>query len=121
MNRRKELQQQYKETPIEAGVYAVRNVAEHKVWVDSLPNLRSLNGRTFSLELGSFVHRELQADWSRLGQEQFVIDVLEIVKPPENAFDSHKDLLADKQQQWTERLRAEGWELYHPLEKNTSL
>ncbi|GGI95846.1 GIY-YIG nuclease family protein [Paenibacillus hunanensis] len=121
MDRRKELQQQYKETPIEAGVYVVRNLAEHKAWVDSLPNLRSLNGRTFSLNMGSFVHRELQADWSRLGKEQFTIDVLEIVKPPENPFDSHKDLLYDRQQEWTERLRAEGWNLYQPLEKNTAL
>ncbi|WP_046213228.1 GIY-YIG nuclease family protein [Paenibacillus wulumuqiensis] len=121
MDRRKELQEQYKEMPIQAGIYEVRNIPEQKVWVTSTPNLRTINGSLFSLELGSFIHRELQADWTRLGKDQFEVNVLEVLKPLENPYERMKDKLQEKEEEWTERLRSEGVHLYLPLQKNTSV
>ncbi|ANF95861.1 GIY-YIG nuclease family protein [Paenibacillus bovis] len=121
MNRRKELQEQYKEIKIEAGIYEVRNLPEQKVWVTSTPNLRTINGSLFSLEMGSFIHRELQADWTRLGKDQFEVNILEVLKPLENPYERIKDKLQDKEEEWIERFRSEGMNLYLPLQKNTSV
>lgn len=121
MNRRKELQEQYKEIKVQSGIYEVRNIPEQKVWVTSTSNLRTVNGLLFSLDMGSFVHRELQADWKRLGKDQFEVNVLEVLKPLDHPYERLKDKLQEKEEKWIERMRSEGMQLYLPLQKNTAL
>lgn len=54
MDRRKELVQQYMEMKTEAGIYCIRNTRNGKIFVASTPNLKSLNGRRFELQMGGF-------------------------------------------------------------------
>ncbi|MCZ4150164.1 transcriptional regulator, partial [Escherichia coli] len=63
MNRRKELQEQAKEVKIEAGIYCIRNERNGKVFVDSTPNLKTINGQKFMLQMGTHLNRQLQAEW----------------------------------------------------------
>lgn len=50
MNRKKELKQQYKEIPIEAGVFQIKNTVNNKIFIASTRNFKTLNGPKFSLE-----------------------------------------------------------------------
>ncbi|WEK56330.1 MAG: GIY-YIG nuclease family protein [Candidatus Cohnella colombiensis] len=105
MNRRKELIEQYKEIKIEAGVYQIRNLVNGKILIESSSNLKSLNGRKIELQLGTSRHRTLQADWTAQGEDAFVFEVLEVLKPNDNPFVSVKDELKVLLEQWIEKLQ----------------
>ncbi|MCU0663656.1 MAG: metalloregulator ArsR/SmtB family transcription factor [Myxococcota bacterium] len=105
MEERSELKRQYKETPHQAGVFAVRNTAEGKVLLGSSLNLHGpLNKHRFVLEIGSHRNAALQADWNRLGPSAFVFEVLEVVDPQDDPEASAEDLLSILEKKWTEKL-----------------
>jgi hypothetical protein len=93
MDRKKELKLQYKLLKPEAGVYQIKNTKNGKALVDSMADLRSLNGRRMQLEAGMHSNKALQADWKAFGPEVFTFDVLEVLKEKEDpAFDAKKEL-----------------------------
>ncbi|MFB5267914.1 GIY-YIG nuclease family protein [Paenibacillus enshidis] len=108
MNRRKELVEQYKEVKIEAGVYCIRHKKTGKLFISSTPNLKSLNGKRFELNMGSSRNAALQADWSRDGEDAFEIDVLEVLKKPESGYFDAKDALEKLEKAWLDRLQPYG-------------
>jgi len=84
MNDRKDLIRAYKETVQPAGIYIVRNTVEGKLLLGASRNLPAgLNGQRAQLRFGGHRNRSLQADWNRLGEEAFVIEVFEELKPVE--------------------------------------
>ena len=98
-DRKKELKQQYREMETEAGVYQIRNTANNKVFIGSTRNLKTLNGKAFQLNNGSFINRRLQEEWNSYGSQAFVFEILEILqKKPEGYFDEKSELkkLEDK-------------------------
>ncbi|UJF35831.1 GIY-YIG nuclease family protein [Paenibacillus hexagrammi] len=105
MDRRKELQQQYKEMKTEAGVYQIRNTKNGKVWLSGTPNLKSINGKRISLNLGSFINKELQADWNAYGEIAFEFEVLEILKQKETGYFDLKDELKKLEEKWMNDLQ----------------
>ncbi|MFB9274535.1 GIY-YIG nuclease family protein [Cohnella cellulosilytica] len=106
---------QYKEIPIQAGVYQIRNKQSGKVLVDSTPNLKSLNGRASSLNSGTFPNKELQREWSEYGEDAFAMEVLEVLKPSDNPFVNVKDELKELEAQWIDKLQPFGDKGYHKL------
>ncbi|SDC54394.1 hypothetical protein SAMN02799630_00052 [Paenibacillus sp. UNCCL117] len=114
-DRRKELQQQYQEVKIEAGIYRIKNNKNGKIFIDGSPNLRNLNGVRFSLNAGSHMNKELQKDWSALGEEAFDFDVLEIVEKKDNPFFNMKDELKKLEAKWLEKLQPYGEQGYNIL------
>lgn len=118
MNRKEErakLLQQYKEIPIEAGVYMIKNTVNGKFLVDKTPNLKSLNGRTSTLHTGSDKNKALQKEWNEFGPDAFVMEVLEILKPSDNPFVVQKDELKKLAEKWIEKLQPFGERGYHTL------
>jgi hypothetical protein len=118
MNRkaqRAELLQQYKEIKIEAGVYQIKNTLNGKVYVDGTPDLRSLNGKTVTLNTGSHTNKLLQKEWAEFGQHAFVIEVLEILKPNDNQYVVLRDELKKLKEIWIEKLQPFGERGYHKL------
>jgi hypothetical protein len=86
VNDRKELIRAYKETVQPAGIYVVRNTVEGKLLLGASRNLpASLNGQRAQLRFGGHRSRALQADWNRLGESAFTIEVLEELKPAEGS------------------------------------
>ncbi len=84
MNDRKDLIRAYKETVQPAGIYVVRNIIEGKLLLGASRNLpASLNGQRAQLRFGGHRSRALQSDWNRLGEDAFVIEVYEELKPSE--------------------------------------
>lgn len=80
MNRRKELVQQYMEIKTEAGIYCIRNTHNGKIFVAGTPNLKSLNGRRFELQMGTCQNQQLQREWNEYGEDAFEFEVLELLK-----------------------------------------
>ncbi|GIP44362.1 hypothetical protein J45TS6_28210 [Paenibacillus sp. J45TS6] len=108
-NRREELKQLAKEIKTEAGVYQIRNKENGKRYVASTPNLKSLNGQQFMLNMGSHRNRRLQEEWKEYGEEAFAIEVVEKLKIPEsNIFFDVKDALKKLEASWLEKLQPYG-------------
>ncbi|HVI40955.1 MAG TPA: GIY-YIG nuclease family protein, partial [Anaerovoracaceae bacterium] len=76
--RRKALQEEYKQQKTYMGVYQMRNKVSGKIYISSTPNLKSrwltIEGQ---LTMGSFPNAELQKDWTEFGSEAFTYEVLE--------------------------------------------
>jgi hypothetical protein len=116
-NRRKELQEQYKEVKVEAGIYQILNTVNNKRFVDASPNLRNLNGRRFELNAGGHMNKELQADWKQYGEAAFQIEVLELVDIKDTPFFSMKDELKKLEEKWLEKLQPYGDKGYNSQSK----
>lgn len=112
MTDRKSLIRDYKQNPRPAGLFVVRNNAANR-WLigpsNDLPG--SLNRHRFQLEMGSHPDKELQHDWTELGPDAFVIEVLDRLEVPEGERAAAEDLDA-LHQLWLEKLDASGQPLY---------
>ncbi|WP_400164412.1 GIY-YIG nuclease family protein [Brevibacillus sp. TJ4] len=108
MDRKKELKQLYKETPVEAGVYQIRNTENNKIFVGSTRNLKTLNGLRFSLEAGMSVYKGLQQEWNRYGKDAFAFEVLEVLEKKKDPYFDEKRELEKLEAKWLERLQPYG-------------
>lgn len=108
VNRKKELQQMYKEIKPEAGVYRIVHTRSGKCYVAALPNLKSISGRRFELNNGSFRNSGLQQDWNEYGEDAFEFEVLEVLEPSENVYVTLKEQLAELESRWLAELRPYG-------------
>lgn len=110
---RKARRREYKETPLPAGVFQVRNTVAAKSFIGASPNAPGkLNGQRFQLEMGSHPDRELQADWNALGPDAFTFEVVDLLEMDDDpAYDPADDLVVLKRL-WLERVAAEGETLY---------
>lgn len=106
--RKRELKEQYKEMKSEAGVYQVRNTVNQRVLVMSTRNLKTINGKLFGLQNGSFFNNKIKEDLELYGAEAFVIEVLEILEKPEEGFFDEKDALKKLEKKWLDRLQPFG-------------
>ncbi|USB33583.1 DUF2087 domain-containing protein [Paenibacillus sp. YPG26] len=108
VDRRQELKLMAKEVKTQAGVFQIRNTKNGKLYVDSTPNLKTINGQEFSLEMGSHMCKSLQQEWSEMGKENFVIEVLETVKEKEGVQLDIKDTLKKLKEKWLKELQPFG-------------
>jgi hypothetical protein len=113
--KRAQLVEKFQDIPIQAGVYQIRNKVNGKLLVDSTPNLKSLNGRSTSLQLGSDRNAALQREWNEFGADSFAMEILEVLKPSDNPYFSVKDELKKLEEQWMNKLQPYGDRGYHAL------
>ena len=72
--RKKELQEQYKQMKTDMGIFAVINNSNGKYWLETTQNLKGkINSVTFQLKSGGHPNKELQKDWRELGADNFEI------------------------------------------------
>lgn len=96
------------------GIFAIRNKTNGKCYLATSHNLRgAINSALFQLNFGSFRLRELQQDWTALGENNFTVETLEILKydKDESKVD-YSDELEILRMYWEEKLAKEGTELY---------
>lgn len=115
MDRKQELKQQYKETKFEAGVYQIKNTKNNKTFIESTMNLKTINGKRFTLDMGSFQNKPLQNEWTEFGAEVFSFEVLEILEIPETGYFDAKDALKKLKQKWLDKLQPYGERGYNTL------
>ncbi|EGW40062.1 DUF2087 domain-containing protein [Desulfosporosinus sp. OT] len=108
MDRKEELKRQYKETKIEAGVYQIRNTKNEKIFIESTLNLKTINGKRFTLETGTYQNKQLQIEWNEFGAEAFVFEILEILETPEEGYFDAKDALKKLKEKWLDKLQPYG-------------
>lgn len=79
------LSRQYKDSVRPAGVFAIRNRSNARVYVaGSLDVEGAMNRARFELNLRSHRNKALLQDWLALGPEQFGFEVVDRVKEREN-------------------------------------
>lgn len=104
---------QYKETPLVAGVFRVRNRVRQKSLVGSSTNLPGmLNRQRFQLERGSHPNRDLQQDWNESGPESFTFEALDRLEPADAPDRNESDELRVLVQLWMDKLREGGEQFY---------
>lgn len=108
MNRKEELKQVYKESKTQAGVYQIKNTENQKFWISSTRNLKTINGKLFSLRMGSHINKQFQREWNEYGEEVFVTEVLEVLKQKEDGYFDEKDALEKLEQKWLGQLQPYG-------------
>ncbi|MCX7749908.1 MAG: DUF2087 domain-containing protein [Clostridia bacterium] len=117
VERKKELIQQYKEMKKEAGVYQIRNTKNQKILVLVTPDLKTMNGKRFQLEMGGFMNKQLQEEWKQFGADAFEFEVLEVLEEKEEGFFDKKEELKKLEKKWLEKLQPYGERGYNPLHK----
>jgi hypothetical protein len=114
MPTRKELKTQYKQAKKEAGIYAIKNTQNGRQLVVSTPDLKTINGKRFSLDQGSHMNKTLQAEWIQFGAAAFEFEVLEILKEPEDGeFFDRMDELKTLEKKWLAKLQPFGEKGYN--------
>lgn len=115
-SRKKELMQAYKakaaSEKTESGVYQIKNLVNGKIYIGTSRNIHKLNGLPFQLNTGSFMNKELQADWSELGEDQFVIEILESFIDSDDPTATFKKM-RDLERTWKNKLKPYGDKGYH--------
>jgi hypothetical protein len=119
MDRKKELQQQYKEMKKDAGVYQVRNIKNQKILVEVTPDLKTINGKIFQLKMGGHKNIQLQEEWKQFGEDAFVFEVLEVLEEKEEGFFDKKEELKKLEKKWLEKLQPYGERGYNKEKVNS--
>lgn len=109
MTNQRILKQQYLETTIRAGVYAIKNGISGRVLVAGSMNVEAvLNRHRFELRHGTHRNALLSQDWALHGESSFTFDVLDRVKPREDVrFDVAREL-DDLVALWCQEIPCEG-------------
>jgi len=114
MDRRDKIRE-YKKTVQPMGIVQVRNLRDNRVYLTASANTPgTINSIRFQLRMGAFLpSAALAKDWKDLGAENFVIEVLDTLKPVNDpAYDYHDDLKA-LEAMWMEKLKPFGEKGYH--------
>jgi hypothetical protein len=95
MNRRKEINDEYKSRKLCGGVYTITNSVNGKYLLGYAADLKSIQNRfQFTITSGSSVHPKLQKDWEEYGAQVFSLEVLEELeqKPDQSQAEFMEDL-----------------------------
>jgi group I intron endonuclease len=106
---RADMKRAYKEAPRQAGIFQIRNTKNGRILLGSSTNLHGpLNKHRFMLSIGSHDNAALQADWNQHGAAVFAFEILDIVKPSDDANFCLDDELTLLEQIWLEKLQPFG-------------
>ena len=114
MNRR-EMIKEYKNSLQPMGIVQVRNIRNSRVYLTASANTPgTINSIRFQLRMGSFLPSPgLAQDWKEQGEQNFVVEVLDELKPVDDpAYDYRADLKA-LEAMWLEKLKPFGERGYH--------
>jgi hemerythrin-like domain-containing protein len=115
VDRRKELQAEWKEKKTVAGVFQIKNIKNQKVFVDSTRNMSTLNGQKFMLEHRSHINKTLQTEWNEFGAEAFTFEVLETLEKDPDEYYDLRDTLKKLKRKWISRVQPFGDKGYNPV------
>jgi hypothetical protein len=110
-SRKKQLIEQYKQMKPDMGIFCIRSKVTNKCLLETSQHVHAkINSVKFQLNAGMHPNRELQREWSRFGEQQFEIEVLELLKydEDETKTDYTEELSILKfiwEQKWSEEMR----------------
>jgi hypothetical protein len=103
---RKEIVKEYKNSLRPMGIVQVRNIKNNRVYLTVSANTPgTINSIRFQLKMGTFLPSPaLAQDWKEIGEENFVIEVLDVLKPVEDPAYDYRDDLKALETMWLEKL-----------------
>lgn len=111
---KKQLTKDYKQQKQPAGVYAVHNKVDNKMYIGTSKNLPAVIRRfEFTLQMESFPYQDLINDYKKLGKNNFeikILDELELINETEKEIDIELNSLEEL---WIEKLKGEGVSFYN--------
>ncbi len=112
---RKEAIKEYKKTLQPMGIVQVKNITNGRVYLVASANMPgTINSIRFQLKMGNFLPSpELAKDWKELGEENFVIVVLDELKPVDDPGHDYREDLKTLENIWMEKLQPYGDRGYH--------
>jgi hypothetical protein len=111
---KKELKKDYKNQKQPAGLFAVKNKVDNKMFIGVSLNLPAkLRGIAFELNSGSHGYHELASDYNRLGKENFEIAVLDQIEIKDETDKELRTELETLEEMWFEKLKGEGITFYN--------
>ena len=100
------------------GVYRIRNVKNDRSFIAASRDIKArLNRHRMSLKTNNDSNKALQADWLHYGQEAFIFEVLDVLKPLDIPDYNPSDDLNVLEEMWLEKLQPYEPEGYHPIKK----
>ncbi len=106
---RRELLRQYKESRPLAGVFALKNLLNGRVYVGgSLHLAGAMNRMRFELKMRTHRNKLLQQDWIAQGAEAFSFEVLDHVKERDDPSFDYANELDSMLQLWREEIPCHG-------------
>ena len=109
MNRR-DMIKEYKNSLRPMGIVQVRNITNGRVYLAASANTSgTINGIRFQLKMGSFLPSSaLAKDWNEMGEQSFVFEVLDELKPVDDPAYDYRDDLKELETIWLEKLKPFG-------------
>ena len=114
MLNKKQISKDYKQQKQPAGIYAVHNKVDSKMYIGTSKNLPAVIRRfEFTLQMESFPYQELIDDYKKLGKDNFeikILDELELKNETEKEIDTE---LMSLEEMWIEKLKSEEVTFYN--------
>jgi hypothetical protein len=112
---RKELIKEYKNSVQPMGIVQVKNITNGRVYITASANTTgTINSIRFQLKMGSFFPSSaLAKDWNEMGEQSFVFEVIEVLKPVDDLAHDYRDDLKALEAIWLEKLKPFGARGYH--------
>jgi hypothetical protein len=106
---KKQLKKNYRQRGRPMGVFLIRNNLSDKVFLGSGLELRGvINRHKFQLSRGIHPNKSLQADWLKLGSDNFAFEIVDELTPREDVELDHRKELTFLEDLWLERLQPFG-------------
>jgi hypothetical protein len=114
MNRR-EIIKEYKNSIRPMGIVQVKNIRNNRVYLTASANTAgTINSIRFQLKMGTFLPSPaLAQDWKDMGEESFVVEVVDELKSVDDPAYDYQDDLKALEAMWLEKLKPFGERGYH--------
>lgn len=114
---KRELKTQYREAGPPMGVYAIRNLVNHRIFVGASLNVEgALNRHRFELRMKAHRNKRLLEDWLRWGADSFCFEVIDTLKRRDDPAFNYTGELAALLAIWSEELDCQGERGYQALQ-----
>jgi group I intron endonuclease len=111
---KKQITRDYKQQKQPAGIYAVHNKIDNKMYLGTSKNLPAVVRRfEFTLQMESFPYQELIDDYKKLGKENFEIKILDELELKNETEKETTSELNSLEELWIEKLKSEGVSFYN--------
>jgi hypothetical protein len=115
MTDRREMIKKYKNSVQPMGIVQVRNIRNNRVYLTASANTPgTINSIRFQLKMGNFLPSPgLAQDWKEMGEQNFVVEVLDELKPVDDPAYDYCDDLKALEEMWLEKIKPFGERGYH--------
>ena len=112
---RRDVIREYKKCIQPMGIVQVKNIRDNRVYLTASANTAgTINSIRFQLKMGTFLPSPgLARDWNELGEQNFLIEVLDELEPVDDPGHDYRDDLKALEVMWLEKLKPFGQQGYH--------